>query len=387
MTPARNGAPVRLVPLPAALVAACRRAQAKASFTVLCPARLPRATRGLTPRRDAGASRLCRPGATCWTSATAAWRGPRARCRSGSTRPSASCISSSAARSLACRTTRARRRSGGRRGRLAPATRNGAFDRRRIRQPRALRLARARHPLCRHAAHVRGGRHGTAARSPAARAAPGRRAARAASAAARAAIFTRPSALAAGRGAGSGHDGERDVRQAQPAAGRPADAARTRTTWRGRDRRARRRRSRGRVDARLDVRGQRPRGVGAAGASDRSGRLRDRRPSAARGTAGRRPGHRRRRRVGEREPVSLERRHAPRDGDRLADRPFERARFRAYARAGRRRRSSSPRGPRGRSAPGCRGYRASTLAPPGSPTRCESATIPPAWPPRAERSG
>jgi YVTN family beta-propeller protein len=40
---------LRLVALPAAAVATCRRAQAEASFTVLCPARLPRAVRGLTP--------------------------------------------------------------------------------------------------------------------------------------------------------------------------------------------------------------------------------------------------------------------------------------------------------------------------------------------------
>lgn len=51
MTPAGKAAPsgLRLVPLPAEVVAACRRAQSKASFTVLCPARLPRAIRGLTP--------------------------------------------------------------------------------------------------------------------------------------------------------------------------------------------------------------------------------------------------------------------------------------------------------------------------------------------------
>src|SRR5829696_5082257 len=39
----------RLVALPAPGVAACRRAQAHARFTVLCPARLPRAIRALTP--------------------------------------------------------------------------------------------------------------------------------------------------------------------------------------------------------------------------------------------------------------------------------------------------------------------------------------------------
>jgi YVTN family beta-propeller protein len=49
--PAGKAAPpgLRLVPLPATAVAACHRAQAKASFTVLCPARLPRAIRGLMP--------------------------------------------------------------------------------------------------------------------------------------------------------------------------------------------------------------------------------------------------------------------------------------------------------------------------------------------------
>jgi YVTN family beta-propeller protein len=38
-----------LVALPAHAIAVCRRAQARARFTVLCPARLPRATRAFTP--------------------------------------------------------------------------------------------------------------------------------------------------------------------------------------------------------------------------------------------------------------------------------------------------------------------------------------------------
>jgi len=47
MRAARRG--LALLPLPAQAVAVCRRAQAHARWTVLCPARLPRATRASTP--------------------------------------------------------------------------------------------------------------------------------------------------------------------------------------------------------------------------------------------------------------------------------------------------------------------------------------------------
>jgi YVTN family beta-propeller protein len=47
--PASAGDALALVPLPAQAVSVCQREQARAHFTVLCPARLPRATRALTP--------------------------------------------------------------------------------------------------------------------------------------------------------------------------------------------------------------------------------------------------------------------------------------------------------------------------------------------------
>jgi YVTN family beta-propeller protein len=44
-TATKAGAPIRMVPVPRVVIAACRRAQARASYPILCPTHLPRASR------------------------------------------------------------------------------------------------------------------------------------------------------------------------------------------------------------------------------------------------------------------------------------------------------------------------------------------------------
>jgi hypothetical protein len=103
----------------------CRRAQ-DTEFTVLCPARLPRATRAITPG-PRPAPLVVHGGSDVLDFSYSAAASPEGRCPCGSTRPSGSCTSSSVARFSASRPGARPARLGGRRGLLARATPNGSF--------------------------------------------------------------------------------------------------------------------------------------------------------------------------------------------------------------------------------------------------------------------